>query len=219
MKRSVFLFLILLLLSSTIISAQLGNVGEQIQGVSENLEGNVDKVKEFTEGDKWDFIGSQWKEFLLKNKAISGVNDFFTKIDIVFVVLFSLHWAISIEMLFVFMLWLFTGLSIYGYLFIFRNTYVRWGASFLGAVALAHAKVYYLISTAMYKLIFFKQNNWWSLATFVICITLLILYFMINKVISKKLQESRKLGEEHDRDLKLKELEAYNKGMQFRESN
>ncbi len=111
MKIKILLLLFALLFFSSFAGAQLGDIEHQIDNASKTLQDNVDKVKELAQDDKWNFIGSQWKEFLLKNKVISEVNSLFTNIDIVFVVLFSLHWAISIEMLFVFMMWLFTGLS------------------------------------------------------------------------------------------------------------
>ncbi len=198
------------------VSAQLGNLENQIENASENLQDKLDKAKEIAQRDKGDFIGSQWKEFLLKNKLISEVNSFFINIDAVFVVLFSLHWAISVEMLFVFMLWLFTGLSMYGYLSIFKNNLLRWMASFLVAIMLAHVKFYYLVSRAMFKLIFFKQSKWWNLITFVVCILLFILYFKINKLVSEKFKKSRENSEKHETEFKLKKLEAFNKGIQIK---
>ncbi len=212
-KLFVLLFFVSIVLLVS-VPAQLNDIENKIENVTENLDDKADKIRELTEQDKWDFIGAQWKEFLLRNKAISGINNFFAQIDIVFVVLFSLHWAISIEMLLVFMLWLFTGLSVYGYLTLFKNNLSRWVASFIIAIILAHVKFYYIISHAMFKLIFFKQDTWWNLITFVICIFLGILYLKINRLISQKLKESRENAEKQAQGRKLKEIETFNKELQ-----
>ncbi len=216
MKRFFVFLLLAILLLVSFTSAQFGGIEDQIDSTSENLENNITKVKEFTDKDKWNFIGSQWKEYLLKNKAIAGVNAFFTKINVVFLILFATSWSLSIEMLFIFLVWLFTLLSIYSYLSFFRNQWIRFGACFLGVIALAQAKIFYFVSHGFYNLIVLKPSGWWRFATFIVCVVLLIVYFRFNQIISKQLEESRKLTEEHNKDVKLKELDAYNKGLQLK---
>ena len=108
-------FLIVSFVLFGFVSAQLSGLENQIEGVSGNLENNITAVREFTDKDKWDFIGSQWKEFLLKNKAVAGVDAFFTKTDAVFYFLFRQHWELSLMMLSVFLWWLFTLLSFVNY--------------------------------------------------------------------------------------------------------
>ena len=105
MNKLTICLLFSLILLVFVVSAQLGNVENQIEGAVDSIENNITKIKEFTEVSKWDFIGSQWKEFLLKDKTIAGIDAFFTKINIVFVVLFARDWSISLEMLFVFLLY------------------------------------------------------------------------------------------------------------------
>jgi len=195
------------------VSAQLGGIENRIDDTRDNVEGNITAVREFTERDRWNFIGSQWKEFLLKNKFIAGVDAFFSKISVVFVILFAKSWELSIEMLFVFMLWLFTVLSLYGYFFFFKAKGIRWIGSVLGAVALAQAKVFYFISAGMYKLVFLKNGYWWNFLTFIVCIGLIVLYLKINKVISKQLEKTRKKRDEHEKDVEFKEVKAFQKGM------
>ncbi len=208
-----FAFILLALLLFGFASAQLGGLENQVQGAAGSLEGNVTKIKEFTEKDKWDFIGSRWKEFLLKNKAIAGVDAAFTKANIVFVVLFAKSWEISIEMLFVFMIWLFTVLSLYGYFFFFNTKWIRLVGSVLGAVAFAQARVFYFISAGMYKLVFLKNGYWWNFLTFVVCIGLIVLYLKINKVISKQLENAKKKHEEHEKELEIKGIKVFQEGL------
>ena len=76
-NSKIFSFLIILILLVSFTFAQIDNVEKQIEDAAEGLKGNVTKVRGFTETDKWNFIGAQWKEFLLKNKAVAGVDSFF----------------------------------------------------------------------------------------------------------------------------------------------
>ena len=212
MKR-VFCFVLIAFFVISFTSAQLGGIENRIDDTRDNVGGNITAVRDFTERDRWNFIGSQWKEFLLKNKVIAGVDAFFTKISVVFVILFAKSWELSIEMLFVFMLWLFTVFSLYGYFFFFKTKGIRWIGSILGSIALAQARVFYFISAGMYKLVFLKNGYWWNFLTFIVCIGLIVLYLKVNKVISKQLEKSRKKRDEHEKDVEFKEVKAFQKGM------
>ncbi|MEK6847320.1 MAG: hypothetical protein AABY16_04080 [Nanoarchaeota archaeon] len=213
MARKFFFVFVILLFFFSFAAAQLGGIEDRIDDTRDNLEGNVDTVREFTERDKWTFIGSQWKEFLLKNKLIAGVDAAFTKANIVFVVLFAKPWELSIEMLFVFMLWLFTVLSLYLYFFYFKTKWIRWVGSVLGAIALAQTRLFNYVSAGMYKLVLYKPSAGWRLLIIAVEVIALIAYLKINKVISKQLEKARKKREEHDKELEIKGIKAYQEGL------
>ncbi|MBM3206886.1 MAG: hypothetical protein FJZ43_04680 [Candidatus Staskawiczbacteria bacterium] len=202
----------ILLFFISVASAQ-SNIEGQIEGAVEGLENNVTKIKEFTEKDKWEFIGLQWKEFLLKNKMIAGIDAFFTKINIVFVVLFARDWSISLEMFFVFMLWVFTLISLYGYFSFFKSNLIRWLSCFAGVIILAQVRVFYYISFGLNKILLYKSSLWWRSLTFIVCTGLIVLYFMINKVISKKLEQIREKNLQLEKDLKVQKVEAFQEGL------
>lgn len=218
------MFLILFLLFANFAGAQLGGVENRIDDTRDNLEGNITVVREFTERDKWNFIGEQWKEFLLKNKVIAGVDAAFTKVSIVFVVLFAKPWELSIEMLFVFMLWLFTVLSLQTFMlwlfvrftflfFFFEKKWIRVVGSILLTIAIAQTKIFNTLSAAIYKITFFKYGYWWKFFAFIACIVLIVIYFKLSKFLDKRIEAARKKIEEHEKELEVKGIKAYLEGL------
>jgi len=211
MNKLSFCLLFGLILLVCLVSAQLGDVEDQVEGVVNNLENNITKLKEFTEKDKWDFIGSQWKEFLLKNKVIAGVDAFFTKINIVFVVLFAHDWTISLEMLFVFLLWIFTLLSLYGYAncFLIKSSFQRFLIALGLTIVLAQARLFYFISQGLIKVVLYKPSPWWKSLIFLCVIIGLIVYLFVNKAISKSLIKAREKRDKEIIEEKVKKVEKF----------
>src|SRR3989344_3953838 len=207
--------LILLILSLAFVSAQLAGVEDQIEGVVDNLENNITKIKGFTERDKWDFIGSQWKEFLLKNKAIAGVDAFFTKINIVFVVLFAHDWVISLEMLFVFLLWIFTVISLYNYTncFLIKSSLQKFFIALGLTIVLAQARLFYFISQALIKVILYKPSPWWRSMSFILIIVGIVGYFVLNNSISRSLKKAREKRDKELLEEKVKKTEKFQENM------
>ena len=195
----------------SVVSGQLAGVENQIEGAVSNLEKNITKVKEFTEASKWDFIGSQWKEFLLKNKAIAGVDAFFIKVNIVFVVLFAHDWAISLEMLFVFLLWIFTAISLYGYAncFLIKSGVQGFLIALGLTIVLAQARLFYYISQSLIKIILYKPSPWWKSLIFLCVIISLVVYLFVNKTISKNLIKARGKRDKELLEEKVKKTEKF----------
>ncbi len=100
------LFLFLILIQSFNIQAQ--DIGEGLEDFEEQFQEGVDRVgdvKEQLEEGKWDYLGKEWKKILLKNKFVSSIDSFLTKISIVFVVLFGEAYSLSLTLLLVIVLW------------------------------------------------------------------------------------------------------------------
>jgi membrane protein implicated in regulation of membrane protease activity len=210
--RLFFVLIAILFLSFVFVGAQLADLGEKIEDVSENLENNISKVKEFTEGDKWDFIGSQWKEFLLKNKSIAGTNAFFTKINPLFLFLFARDWSLSVGMFFALLLWFFTLFSAYWLISACGlKKWQSWLLSLGAVLFLAHTTIFNSISTIFEKLILYKVSYWWKISIFVLVVFSIHAYLFINKFLSKRIklsQEMKKKKEEEqevEREKKFRE--------------
>ena len=213
MKRIFIVLFIFSILFFGFVSAQLGNIESQIEDVAGNLENNITKIKEFTEGSKWDFIGAQWKEYLLKNKAIAGVDAFFTKINPIFLFLFARDWSISLGMLFVFMLWLFTLLSAYWFASAYAlKMWQSWLISLGGAIFLAHLRIFNLLASISEKIILYKVGYWWRLSIFVLIVFLIHVYLFVSKFLSKQIKLSRQKEKQENLEGEV------NKGKVFRES-
>ena len=216
MKRN---FILLLFVSSLFfgifVSAQLDGLENQIEGISENLENNVTKLKEFTEKSKWDFIGSQWKEFLLKNKAIAGVDAFFTKINVVFLVLFARDWSISMGMLFAFLLWLFTLFSLYWYASAYDlKSWKIFLLSICGTIALAHIRLFNVLSVIFEKMMFYKATFLWKMSIFILVIVLINVYLFINKFFSKQIKISREKAKQQSLEDEVNKSKVFRVNLQ-----
>lgn len=214
MKRVGVVLMILSLLFISQVYAQLGGLDNQLGAARDNLEGNITRVREFTDKDKWDFIGSQWKELLLKNKAIAGIDAFFTKINIVFVVLFAHDWSISIEMLFVFLLWLFTFLSSLSYARSrIDNPWTGFGVSLGVALIFAHALIFNYLATGAVKLVLYKPSAGWRLLIIAAELIALFLYLKLNQLISKSLKKAKEKRDKEKLNEKVDATERSQKTM------
>ncbi|MGV8142747.1 MAG: hypothetical protein ACP5NS_03880 [Candidatus Pacearchaeota archaeon] len=213
MKFKLLFILFSFLLSFGFVIAQLGGVEDQIKDTSENLENNITAIKEFTEKDNWNFIGSQWKEFLLKNKSVVLVDSFFTKINPLFLFLFARDWSLSLGMLFVFLLWLFTLLSAYSYASAYDlKKWQCWLASIAGVMFFAHIRLFNVMSAVFEKILLYRAGFWWSFFSWTLVVILIYSYLFINKFFSKRI----KLAREKDKQERLEN--EVDKGKVFREN-
>ena len=68
----------LLILNFITIHADLEDTQENLDKSVENLENTKTNIE-----TKWDYLGKEWQNILLKNKIVSGFDGFFKKISIV----------------------------------------------------------------------------------------------------------------------------------------
>lgn len=198
-KGCFFLFILFL----SLVSAQTG-IDKQIEGATENLEKNVTAIREFVERDKLQFLGSQWKEFLLKNKFISGMDSFFTNINLVFVILFGMDWSLSLNMFFAFLFWSVIFYSMLKFKIFSRNKLFRWIYFISVMILLPMTQIYEYVSSLLVHLVFYKESNSWraiSLITF-ICIFLVlgILFSNLGSWYKKRLENKAKKRESENRE-------------------
>ncbi len=213
-KKITFAFFVAFIyLISFAFAIDAGNIQGELQDKIGDLEKNVSKAREFTEKDKWTFIKEQWQGILLKNKYIAGVNGFFTKIDIVFVVLFAHKWELSVEMFFVFMLWIFTFLFLKVNMFFLNVNWEKWVTAFLGVLALAHLKVFNKLSEGMFKIVFYKDAVLWKTFVFVGFFVLFVLYYKLGGVIEKWQKKRKEKKEKEKLENRVGRTEEFQKGV------
>jgi hypothetical protein len=218
MNKKFGLFLLIILLLGIVIAQDLGSIGDSIEDKIGNVEGNITKIRDFTEQDKTDFLAKSWEKLVLKNKYISFVNGFFEKIDFVFVFFFAKHWEFSIKMLFVFMLWLFTLLSIRQYLY-FENNGLNWFVSLGGAVVLAHIQLFNYAANGLFKIFAYKNNLPWGIASFALILVLIVFYFKLNNIVSKIVKKNREKSKEKEKKHKEKVRDTYDKSLKEAEDS
>ncbi len=196
MKKWFVILLVLCLLFTNLflVHAVLEDAGE---GLEKNVE-NIENTKANIE-TKWDYLGKEWKNILLKNKFVSGLDGFCKKISVVFEVLVAEPYTLSVTFLVVVLLWLYLFLK---FAEIVRDYFtVQSGVSYLiGLVftlVLAHIGFIRKI-TEFLGWIAFKPEAWW--ARWIIIIILAFILFLIYKV-------SSLLGKSYKKDVEQLEKE------------
>ena len=221
MKKTGVLFFALILLISSFTYAQSnvsvnasnssGNLSDNFSSGSGDIGEQIQHGKDFVEEQKYNFLATQWKDFFLRNKFIAPVNVFFEKINIVFVILFARDWSFSLEMLFVFMLWLFTLLSLgsYARAFLIKVGWQRFLFSLGGTIILAQARIFNYISKGAIKVIFYKSSTGWNIVMFILLMFAIYVYFAINKMVSKSIKAKKEQQKKALMEKRTESLEKF----------
>ncbi|MBI2047196.1 hypothetical protein HYT26_03475 [Candidatus Pacearchaeota archaeon] len=198
-KKGLLAVLIAYFLFSLLISMfvfQIANVhAQEIPGLPAGLSPEeVEKTQEKVEG-KWDYLAREWKNILLKNKFVSAIDSFFTKISFVFRILFGMEYSMSLVLLIVIILWfyfLINLLQIYRYVSIFSG-WVNYVVAFGLVIIAAQTKVLEKIAKFVIWFILGIISSWWfSLIIMVVLIIILIILYKLNKSFAKQVAANRK---------------------------
>jgi hypothetical protein len=171
--------------------------GYQNDSIVQGVEG----LQETVEGRKWEYIGEQWKELLLKNKNIAAIDAMLKKFNIVFVVLFGRDYELSLILLFTIMFWIFffamfskiiTGFSTF-------SSGVSFIIAFILTIILAQFKAYYALSLLVVKVLFFKQGIWPWIAFLVFFVAYLIFLIYLERIVWKIGRAFKKSKEEKEK--------------------
>lgn len=204
----------LFLLLFSFVSGQI----DDIRNIGENLESGadktIDKASILTNENSQDFLTGQWKEFLLKNKIVSGFNDFFEKIDIVFLILFGRHWEISLQMFFTFLIWLFTVLFLSKFMLFFESGIMRLFGGLLATIVLAQLKVFKFLGDFIFNAIYFKDGILWTGIAWTVTIVLFGLYLKLGKFISRMIEKKKEKDKKEKIELGEKKIEAITEGFE-----
>lgn len=200
---SLFYWIVFTLLFFSFVSAQ-SSIGEQVEEAAGNLEKNVTAVREFTESQRSEFLGTQWKEFLLKSKLIAGIDAFFVKINLVFVVLLGMDWSLSMQMYFAFLFWLVVFYSMLRFKIFTKNKLFRWLYFISIIILLPMTQIYEAVGGLFVKLVFYKNYNSWKLISWIILtFTFVVLGIISNNISSwykKRLENKAKKIEGENRE-------------------
>lgn len=181
MKKIIFFlgFVLFLLFSNILfVHADLEDVGNSLDSNIENLEETKEKIE-----TKWDYLGEEWKNILLKNKIIDFFDSFFKKINIVFEVLIAESYAFSVTLLVIVLLWIYFFLKmkeIVGDYFGFSNG-ISWIIGFGGVVTLAHIGFIRKITEFLGVLMFSQESE---LMRWIIIIIITFIFIFIYNISS-----------------------------------
>ncbi len=194
-------FIILLLANAFIVKGEVDT--SAIGDDAEKILDTTTKLKEFTEKNKWEFLGEQWKEFLLKNAFIAGVDSFFKKIDIAFVIILAESYDLSIKFFIIFLMWLFVLLISF---FLIKDfLFFKKGTGFLISlgivVVFGHIGVYSIFSDLILNLLFYKEGIWRWISWFIFIIMYIFIILYIKTIV-------RGMGEGHKKKLEQNKQES-----------
>ncbi|MEM4605962.1 MAG: hypothetical protein QW103_02940 [Candidatus Pacearchaeota archaeon] len=215
--KTAFIFIILFLLLGTlsfVFSANIDDLGKQIESGGKKLEETKIKIDRMTKEDyKWEVLSKNWREILLRNKGIAFLDGIFKKGNIVFVVLFGRDYSLSLTLLFLIILWFYFWNQFYKIL----STFSTFGNSTsliisLGmTIILAQIQFFDKISELLFKFIFYRQGVW-GWVWYLISVGAIILFSMIfSRFFSSLKIVVLKMKEEQYRKKLLGELEEKNK--------
>ncbi|GEM_PF-852539 len=202
MKKLGFVLVVILFVSCffvTSVSSQAPDLpleDELNKGVRD-VKDTAEEVKRFTEKEKWEYLGEQWKEILLKNSFISKVDVGFKKINLLFFLLFGEDYDLSFTFFFSLILWVLFLVVISEVLMLYGtfSENVSWLLAFIFAVIFGHLKIYEGISLILFKLIFFREGIWGWITFGLFLIAYFLILFGFKKFMKKMIEDVKKKKE------------------------
>ncbi len=218
MKKSLFVFSILFILAVLSFASAQVNV-EQVDDISKKVEGSAEKLSDIIEKQKDDkgYLTRELTSVFTKNKIVGGIDSFFKKIDIVFVVLFGEHYALlSGKLLIVFILWVWLFFKI-GDL-ISKGTWFSSIVSHLIALAsvviLAQARVFSYMANFVLWAIFAKDAWWFRIIIALVFVIVLGILDYLERMLGRYLDAAKKAKEEAKTQLNQGAIERYAEGLE-----
>ncbi len=221
MKKAGILLISLLflnLLAITLIQTNLTKAQETPPGLPPQLgqdpEELIEGVKNKTETE-WQYLSKEWPKIFLKNELISAADTFFTKISIVFRILFGQPYSFSITLLAIIILWLFIVLKS-GDIINSWGLVKGWSAYLIGAalaIILAQIQVLKMIINFLGWLVFAKKGTLWNISMILVIILIFVLLYYLFSILSKYLKEREKKKREKETETRQKALEKFTKGL------
>ncbi len=210
MRVRVFCFVVLALILCSLLASVVH--ADDLQNTLDNTGMSASQAQEYIDAQRWNFLSGEWKEFFMKNPFIQRFDSAMHKLNPLYIVLFARDYSLSVEMLLVFMMWLFTLFSFPGYLYFIGKESASWIAGFAGTIVIAHLQIFNYLAAAAIKVIFYRSVWYWSLITFVVCIAMITGYLYLNRYISGYLKAARELNEKRGLETSVKRIEAFQKG-------
>ncbi len=214
-KKVVKLVFASFLLLALIIFSNVNARAQDLEDIENNsVVRGVDELREIAEERKWEFLSEQWKEILLKNRFISKIDSFFTKINFIFVFLMSRNYSLSLELFFVFLIWLFTLLSLYAYSsYFFDNDIYRGLIALAGTVIFSWLQIFNILGKGIIRLIFFSERGLISFFTSLLIFVLIFVYLFLNKMFAARLKEDKEEARKREFEHKVAVEEKFREGV------
>lgn len=191
-------------------------IAETPAGLSEEELADLNKLTVAANPQKWGELLESWKTEILAIPPITGMNSFFTSINILFLILFGTDYSLSLFMFFVIVFWIFFLFQISG---ILRMTSIfSKGVSWIIAVGLtillAQLRLYSALSNFLFNNSFILNADTWVGALIYVGIIILLVFLgTVNKLVEKKIENNKKMLEEEKAKLNRNILDTYVSGI------
>lgn len=212
---SIFTALVLFTLILHNVLAQGVNdegIPSEVEGITNASDKIVDIGQNLT---KEDYLKQEWQKILLNNTVISKLDAAFRKGNIVFKVLFGVDYSLSLTLVFIITLWVFTMLIVKDStkkgLGIFEAA--AWVLGIVSAVALSQLKIIPRISAFLVKLIFYQEAGWARFIIFVVVVGIIVVLFYLKALLSGTLEANRKKKLESETEQHQKEIKVFNESL------
>lgn len=210
-KKVLLLFVFVLFVSPFLFkaSAQPG-IPSGIEEEGEKVTNVAGRIQEFASEEHWEYVGEAWKQRLLEIPAIKKMDEVFTKLNPLFVFLFARDYVLSFALFIAFLIWLFTALSIEGYLYFIENKSLKALGAFALTIVIAHMQIFNYLSQGALNAMFYRSEWWWSVISAVLILAAIVLYLLVNKIFAKKIRKRKEENEKEETKHRVKKLEVQN---------
>jgi len=203
MKRGLVLFIISLLLASLIINLVSADLSDQIVPLGKQIEATAEQGSKTiqTVETKWDYLSKEWKKILLENNFVSGFDSFFTKISIVFRIIFGQPYSLSLTLLVIIILWFYFFFKlgeIVSSFTSFSNS-TSWVIALTLTLILAQLQILKAITEFFGWLIISQDSTWWRvLIIWIIFIGMILIYYLSSKAATATKKQKEELEKEQE---------------------
>jgi len=221
-KFGVLLLCIVLVFSFVVVNV----IGQDTDIPGTNIPGlNPEKIKELGEKspdelgeeakEKASYLGQEWSKILRKNPVITGLDNFFTKINFVFKLLFAEDYVANFSLVLIIVLWIFVASSVEGFI---KNQFdfpriASFIIGFLSAVIVAQIRVYRFIVDFIVRIATAPELWWVRIIIWVIVLVIIGLMFYLQKFISQYSKQRKEVLEKEAGIHRQKKLEKFSKGV------
>ncbi|MEK6906856.1 MAG: hypothetical protein AABW81_04520 [Nanoarchaeota archaeon] len=203
--------ILILFLNIFLVSAVQVNPQDTVNDNLDKLEDTQEKVQ-----TKWDYLGNEWQTVLLKNKFVSAVDGFLTKISFVFMFLFGEPYSLSLTLFMITVLWI--------YLFFQFSEVLRDFSAFspttsniIGfglAVILAQVGILKKIVEFFGWIVFSPEASWMRAIILILIIVVLVFLYRFVSALGKTAKKNREEMEKEKGKLASKKVQALAKGIE-----
>lgn len=210
MKKTCLFVLLIGLLLLNIFSAAIVHAQDEppLPGEVKAIQNFSETAGKLTDKEKREYLFKELQDNLLKNKAVSVLDSFFTKISPVFIALFGEPYTLSGILLVIVILWFY-------FFFKFSEIFTNYSAFSKGVcwiiglgvtIIMAQTKILRKIAEFLVWLIFYKEAAWWRFLIVVAIAGALVLLYVISSAIGKSSENQKKKKLEKEAEAHMKNI-------------